>query len=147
MKILRYIPRTPEQWKNTLGCLVYLGDYTTQICGDCNKPFARDLNQPVWWKVRSRPRGVFFGWAHLGWSRGHQPRSRPPGRRYPADFYHLEAWGWFGLGLLGWFGLRASRLGWGYAMPESVKVSCHEMTFWKSEPSKFPEFFKWFMNL
>ena len=31
-----------EQWKTT-GCLGYIGDYTTQLCGDYNKPLQGPL--------------------------------------------------------------------------------------------------------
>ena len=33
---------TIEQLKNP-GCLGYIGDYTTQLCGDCNEPLYGSL--------------------------------------------------------------------------------------------------------
>ena len=29
--------------EKNLGCLGYIGDYTTQLCGDCNKPLSGSL--------------------------------------------------------------------------------------------------------
>ena len=40
--------------KTKAGCLGYIGDYTTQLCGDANKTVKKiPIKQPVYRKIRS----------------------------------------------------------------------------------------------
>ena len=91
--------------EKNLGCLGYIGDYTTQLCGDCNKPLQGFL-LTIQYFMESTV-GGFFSW--LTWDiltpnlRFHRCISTPPlktilkshlgGGNSNILYFHPDPWG------------------------------------------------------